>query len=111
MSDVLTDTDLLKMATGFDVFIDHATRTVIRVGARYWNTGGKAWAVTNGPNFVLNTDGDWEYEQPTIGARDDDFLARTRWSQPREAIEAALKAVAVMKLAAEAEQLADQPGD
>jgi hypothetical protein len=107
MSDSLSDADLLKMATGFDVFIDHTSKTVIRVVSRYWNTGGKSWAVSNESNFVLNIDGDWEYEQPTMAARDDDFIARTRWPHPREAVEAALKAVAVLKAAAAAEQKAE----
>ena len=105
MDDSLSDADLLKMATGFDIFIDHTSKTVVRVVSRYWSRGGKSWAVTNEKSFVLNTDGEWEYEQPTMAARDDDFLARTRWNEPREAVEAALKAVAVLKAAAAAENI------
>jgi hypothetical protein len=108
MTDCLTDAELLKMATSFDVYIDPASKTVIRVVARYWSSGGKSWAVTNETNFVLNTDGGWEYEQPTVGARDEDFLARTRWHHPRQAIEAAFRAVDAMKLA---EQSAEQSSD
>jgi hypothetical protein len=46
-----------------------------------------------------------------MAARDDDFIARTRWPHPREAVEAALKAVAVLKAAAAATEAAEQKAE
>jgi len=40
--------------------------------------GNDLWAVTDGSS-VLNTDGQWEWE-PSPSGRDDDFIARTRFS-------------------------------
>lgn len=51
--------------------------------------GNGKWAVSNGCS-VLATDGEWEYE-PRPSNRDDDFLARTRFTldeAKRRAVEA-----------------------
>ena len=40
--------------------------------------GDDRWAISNGSS-VLNTDGEWEWE-PRPSCRDDDFIARCRFS-------------------------------
>lgn len=50
-----------------------------------WRSEG-AWAVADGP-FVLNRDGQWEWE-PLPSGREEDFLARTRYTLV-EALDAA----------------------
>jgi hypothetical protein len=92
MHDDLTDADMLVMAVVFDVYVDTKSKKTIRVEARYPSDGGKVWAVVNEAKFVLNKSGDWEYESPLISARDDEFIYRTRWDDPRQAIRAALAA-------------------
>jgi hypothetical protein len=94
MSDELTDADMLMMASVFDVYIASKSKKTVRVEARYPSAGGKVWAVTNEAKFVLNKSGVWEYEPPMISARDDDFLYRARWDDPRDAIRAAVAALA-----------------
>lgn len=44
------------------------------------------WAVVM-RGYVLDTDGEWEWE-PTPSSRDDDFRRRTRFASPEEALEA-----------------------
>lgn len=40
--------------------------------------GGDAWCIHNG-SACFNRDGEWEYE-PMPSSREDDFIARTRYS-------------------------------
>lgn len=55
-----------------------------KVGEKH---GHPVWVISRGPNswavwdgaFVLNSDGDWEFE-PFPSNRDEDFITRTRWA-------------------------------
>lgn len=46
---------------------------------------GKQWAVTDSFRHCLAKDGWWEYE-PQPSSRDDEFLARCRWTSVQEAL-------------------------
>jgi hypothetical protein len=43
------------------------------------------WAIVLDHSMVLNRAGDWEYE-PQPSSRTEEFLARTRWPSPAEAL-------------------------
>jgi hypothetical protein len=83
----LTETDMLAMASSFDVIFDQSNKKFVRVELRANPHGGRDWVIVNDTKFMLNRDGIWEW--PPILGIDDDFLARTRWDDAHSAIQAA----------------------
>lgn len=65
---------LVSQAVKFQ-FTNPAREDPIYVESR----GRTGWAVTEGSRACFNTDGEWEYE-PMPSNRDDDFIARTRFT-------------------------------
>ena len=81
----MTDEDLVNWATTYTLIRASSHRPFghvleLKIECR----GDDAWAITDS-HYVLNRDGDWEYE-PLPSSRSDEFKARTRWPSAREAI-------------------------
>jgi hypothetical protein len=87
----MTDDDMLAMASVFDVSNDPQTKKFVRVELRPHPGGGQSWVVINEAKFLLSHEQKWEYEPLLSG--DFDFTARTRWDDPRTAIQAALQEI------------------
>ena len=84
----MTDEEMLACATEFTLIAYDPRRSQplgyirnLQVAARRPN----GWAIIDGTNYVLNRDGEWEYE-PMPSSRDDDFFTRCRWPTAREAV-------------------------
>lgn len=90
-TDSITESELLSLATVFEIAYDANTKKFVRVELRAHPPCGRSWATFNETRFVLTRDGGWEYDPPLGG--DSDFLARTRWDDSRGAVRAALQAI------------------
>jgi hypothetical protein len=87
----LSDTEMLAIASAFDVLVDPQTKRTVRVELRFNNLNwvGTYWVIINESKFLLNHEGTWEYEPLLKG--DHEFFARTCWDNAHSAIQAALQ--------------------
>lgn len=88
-----SDVEMLAMASVFDL-IPYDPKGIaglmirqLRVERRQLDP--ETWAIVSDGNFVMNHEGEWEYE-PFPSSRDDAFLVRCRWPTAHEAIQFAL---------------------
>lgn len=81
----MTDEDLVKFATQFTLIPGSSNRPFGHVYELKveWR-GGDAWVIVDS-SYVLNREGEWEYE-PLPSSRTEQFITRTRWPSARDAI-------------------------
>ena len=83
----MTDEEMLACATEFTLISFDPRRRQLVGHIRDLKVAYRAeaaWAIV-GDSYVLNRDGEWEYE-PFPSSRDEDFFARCRWPSARDAI-------------------------
>lgn len=83
----MTDAELLRMATAFEVKLGEHEYFPVMVEACHQREGSDLWAIRQ-RGFCLNKQGEWEYE-PLPSSRDEAFFARCRWADRDEAIRVA----------------------
>lgn len=88
----MTDEELLARATEFDLLPYDPTERVsymrlrsLKISRRKRINDTPRWAIVDEMNTCLNHDGEWEWE-PSPSSRTDEFFARCRWSDLREAV-------------------------
>ena len=57
----------------------------VYIEERRQRDGAQLWVIANQWRDVFNRDGEWEWE-PQPSSREDDFIARTRYASPTEAL-------------------------
>ena len=91
-TEVISDADLLAMASAFEIIPFNFQANVVageRREMRVEKRSSDSWAIIS-EGEVLNHDSKWEYE-PLPSSRTKAFIKRCRWNTAREAVAFAQK--------------------